>query len=206
MSMQVHIRCRHRVSLQRLVPAFPMSITVATGELSLTRRHFTRVLREGQTIAVPAFESVDLGLTGDMFRPSACVLSLADHHDADARTAARMHAAGVASPVQQLRELVSGTVFRNPQQTWNANVMATTLQTTPHRIRAALFTQGAAFTQLCRTQRLMRALFDAFLLDLSVADLRQRVGWAEGSDLESSFHDWFGISLDTVARLRQGGL
>lgn len=204
--MQVQIRCRSRVSLHRLVPAFPMSITATRGEQTLSRRGFTRPLREGQTIGIPAFESVDLHLTGGIFFPSECTLSLSDSHGVSSKELPAFATGSASAKVQHLRELISGTVFQNPQETWNAKVMATTLQTTPNKIRTALFTQGAAFTQLCRTQRLMRALFDSFLFDLSVADLRQRVGWGDGKDLEASFHDWFGVSLGTVARLREDGL
>ncbi|GJG97720.1 hypothetical protein [Cupriavidus pauculus] len=179
-----------------------MSITAIRGEQTLARRGFTRPLREGQTIGIPAFESVDLHLTGGIFCPSECILCLADGHGVPPIELPALATGGTSAKVQQLRALISGTVFQNPQEAWSANVMATTLQTTPNKIRTALFTQGAAFTQLCRTQRLMRALFDSFLFDLSVADLRQRVGWGDGKDLEASFHDWFGVSLDTVARLR----
>lgn len=200
--MKVQIRCHSRVSLHRLVPAFPLSITAIRGEQTLARRGFTRPLREGQTIGIPAFESVDLHLTGGIFCPSECILCLADGHGVPPIELPALATGGTSAKVQQLRALISGTVFQNPQEAWSANVMATTLQTTPNKIRTALFTQGAAFTQLCRTQRLMRALFDSFLFDLSVADLRQRVGWGDGKDLEASFHDWFGVSLDTVARLR----
>ncbi|WP_235844785.1 hypothetical protein [Cupriavidus agavae] len=195
--MQVHIRCRTTVSLQRLVPAFPMTVTAAAGELTLTRRGFTRVLQGGQRIHVPAFEQVDLLLAGGLFRPAGCVLSLGDEAAASA---------GMDTGLQQLRAVISGTIFQNPQESWNAHLVAQMLQTTPGRVRTALFAQGVAFTQLCRTQRLMRALFDAFLLDVSVADLKKRVGWADDKDLEAPFHDWFGVSLDTVARLREAAL
>lgn len=204
--MQVQIRCRSSVSLHRLVPAFPMSITATRGEQALTRRGFTRPLRQGQTVGIPAFESVDLQLTGGIFCPSECTLSLSDGHGVAPMELSAFATGGASAKVERLHELISGTVFRNPHKPWNANVLASTLQTTPNKIRTALFTQGAAFTQLCRTQRLMRALFDSFLFDLSVADLRQRVGWGEGKDLESAFYDWFGVSLDTVARLRKDGL
>ncbi|MGO4330368.1 hypothetical protein AB4Z48_35165 [Cupriavidus sp. 2TAF22] len=63
-----------------------------------------------------------------------------------------------------------------------------------------------AFTQICRTQRLMRALFESMQFNLSIAELKDRIGWAGPHDLESSFYDWFGVSLQTVSRLREDGL
>ncbi|KAF7962823.1 hypothetical protein AWV80_17110 [Cupriavidus sp. UYMU48A] len=84
--------------------------------------------------------------------------------------------------MQYLRDLISGTVFHRPQEEWNAHILASALKTTPDRIRTTLFMQGAAFTQICRTQRLMRALFESFQFNLSVADLKSRVGWTDSRD------------------------
>lgn len=198
--MQVQIRCRSRVALHRLVPAFPMRITSSCGQQTLLRRGFERALREGQTIYVPAFESIDLHLTGALFCPSVCHLELSGG------VGSLPKASDAASNVQYLRELISGTVFHNPERAWNANVMASTLEMTPRKIRNALFKQGAAFTHLCRTQRLMRALFESIQFNLSVADLKTRVGWADSKDLEASFYDWFGVSLQTVSQLRDDRL
>lgn len=183
-----------------------MHITATEGDQTLTRRGFPRPLREGQSVRIPAFESVDLHLTGGIFYPSECHLVLVDAPIQLQNESPRYATGNANAKVEHLRELISGSVFQNPQEAWNANTMASTLQTTPSRIRTALFTQGAAFTQLCRTQRLMRALFDSFLFDLSVTDLKTRVGWGDGRDLEASFYDWFGVSLQTVARMRQDGL
>ncbi|MWL91508.1 hypothetical protein [Cupriavidus sp. SW-Y-13] len=180
-----------------------MSITADSGELSLTRRGYVRTLRVGQRIAVPAFEQVDLLLTGSLFRPTACVLALGDEEvTASAHPCIGWIDHTARMELHQIRALISGTVFQNPQETWSANRVASMMHTTPRKIRAALFAQGDALTHLCRTQRLMRALFDAFQLDLSVADLKRRVGWGADKDLEATFQDWFGVSLDTVARLR----
>ncbi|KWR88221.1 hypothetical protein [Cupriavidus sp. IDO] len=202
--MQVQIRCRTRVSLYRLIPAFPMRIASFRGQHTLTRRGFARKLHEGHTISIPAFESIDLQLTGGLFCPGACYLELDDAaiDVRDPRSVVKV-VGGTASRVQYLRELISGTVFHHPQEAWNARLMADALDTTPDRIRTALFKQGAAFTQICRTQRLMRALFESMQCSLSVADLKARVGWADGRDLEASFYDWFGVSLQTVSRLRE---
>ncbi|WP_354685506.1 hypothetical protein [Cupriavidus necator] len=205
--MQVQIRCRSRVSLHRLIPAFPMRITSSRGQNTLAARGFARTLREGQTVSVPAFACIDLHLTGGVFSPCVCDLEL-DDDTVDVRDASSVVklGAGTAPRVEYLRDLISGTVFHHPQQEWNARVMAQALQTTPDRIRTALFRQGAAFTQICRTQRLMRALFESIQSNLSVADLKARVGWTDSGDLEASFYDWFGVSLQTVSRLREDGL
>lgn len=185
--MQVQIRCRARISLRRLVPAFPMRITPSRGQHTLTVRGFSRPLREGQAVSIPAFASVDLHLAGSLFSPAECHLELVN----------------TPPDAPHLRDLISGVVFHNPQQAWSASVMASTLHTTPGKIRSTLFTQGAAFTQICRTQRLMRALFESIQGNLSVTDLKARVGWADSRDLEASFYDWFGVSLQTVSRLRE---
>lgn len=201
--MQVQIRCRSRVSLHRLIPAFPLRITASRGQQILAARGFSRTLREGQTVSIPAFASIDLHLAGSLFSPGACDLVL-DDAAVDLHTVMKVGA--TAPKVEYLRELISGTVFHHPQQEWNAQVMASALQTTPDRIRTALFRQGAAFTQICRTQRLMRALFESIQSNLSVADLKARIGWADSRDLEASFYDWFGVSLQTVSRLREDSL
>ena len=201
--MQVQIRSRSRVALHRLVPAFPMRITASRGEQHLTRRGFQRPLREGESVSIPAFESVDLQLTGAIFSPSECRLEL-DGFTVDTATRqihAQVH--DMESRILYLRELISGSVFQEPQKIWNADIVADALQTTPDKIRSALFTQGAAFTQLCRTQRLMRAFFESFQFNLTVADLKARVGWSDAGDLEASFLDWFGVSLQTISRLRE---
>ncbi|WP_240987761.1 hypothetical protein [Cupriavidus taiwanensis] len=201
--MRVQIRCRTHVTLHRLVPAFPMKITARRGEYTLTRRGFSRPLREGQTVGIPAFESIDLHLAGALFSPASCQLELDDVglHALDRHAVLKPR--GTSTNVEYLRDLISGNVFHRPEQEWNANVLANALQTTPDQIRTTLFRQGAAFTQICRTQRLMRALFESIQFKLSVADLRTRVGWTDKRDLEASFYEWFGVSLQTVARLRE---
>lgn len=180
-----------------------MSVTALQGEQYLIRRGYRRALREGQTAEIPAFECVDLQLIGGVFMPSVCRLQLCVPTLPDLGLAAGTIAMGAQGPVGQLRDLISGWVFQNPQQEWSATAMAGALQTTRNKIRAMLFRQGDALTQLCRTQRLMRALFDSLLCDLEVTDLKVRLGWPDTSDLEASFQDWFGVSLQTVSRLRE---
>lgn len=201
--MRVQIRCRTKVSLRRLVPAFPMQITALCGQHILTRRGFSHSLREGQSVSISPFESVDLHLSGGLFSPAACHLELSDAMPEALEMRALVRSGGTLLEVQYLRDLLSGTVFHHPQREWNAHVLATALQTTPSRIRTALFKQGAAFTQICRTQRLMRALFESMQFNLSVSDLMTRIGWTDHKDLEASFYDWFGVSLQTVSRLRE---
>lgn len=204
--MRVQIRCRSRVSLRRLVPAFPMQITASRGQHSLTRRGFSRSLWEGQTVCISPFESIDLHLSGGLFSPAACHLELDDGTLEALESRTLIRGSGTLPKVQYLRDLISGTVFHHPQEEWNAHKLASALKTTPSRIRTTLFMQGAAFTQICRTQRLMRALFESIQFNLSVADLKTRVGWTDSRDLEASFYDWFGVSLQTISRLREDGL
>ncbi|MCA3186232.1 MULTISPECIES: hypothetical protein [unclassified Cupriavidus] len=178
-----------------------MRVTSLRGQQAVARRGFTRPLKEGESVCIPAFESIDIHLAGGVFAPSRCQIDLADTPIAGLHTVPFPSAN--AARIDYLRELISGTVFHNPQQTLNAQAVAKSLDTTPKRIQSALFMQGAAFTQLCRTQRLMRALFDAVQFNVSVADLTSRVGWVDPRDLETSFYDWFGVSLQTVSRLRE---
>lgn len=180
-----------------------MRITASCGQHTLTRRGFSHSLREGQTVSIPPFESIDMHLVGGLFSPAACHLELDDATLEALDMRALIRGGGTLPKVQYLRDLISGTVFHHPQQEWNARVLASALQTTPSKIRSALFMQGAAFTQICRTQRLMRALFESIQFNLSVSDLKTRVGWTDCRDLEASFYDWFGVSLQTVSRLRE---
>lgn len=180
-----------------------MSVTAIRGEQYLIRRGYARALREGQTVNIPAFERVDLQLAGGIFLPSVCRLQLCipAPHESGQREGTRT--VDVQCGDVQLRHVISEGVFQNPQREWSATAMAGALQMTRNKIRTMLFRQGDALTQLCRTQRLMRALFDSLLCDLEVSDLKVRLGWPDTSDLEASFQDWFGVSLQTVSRLRE---
>lgn len=203
--MQVKIRSCSRISLRRLVPAFPMRITSYRGPHGMTRRGFYRTLREGQPVYIPAFEPFDLHVGGSPFASSTCHIELdGARADSSAEVTALMSA--TSRPYgQTLREAISATVFHQPQREWNAELVANALSTTTHCVRRTLFMQGAALTELCRTQRLMRALFESIKMDLSVYELRARIGWPRG-DLEESFYEHFGVSLHTASRLRGGGL
>ncbi|WP_459575397.1 hypothetical protein, partial [Cupriavidus sp. 8B] len=147
-TMRVQISCRTNLSLRRLVPAFPMRITPHQGVHGLTRRGFQRALRDNRTVEVPAFESIDLHFEGSFFAVSTCSVEL-DSPISATLGAARSAAVGTALPkARTLRETISGTVFREPQQAWTAQTVAQALCTTPERIRSGLFMEGAAFTQL----------------------------------------------------------
>lgn len=181
-----------------------MRITPHQGVHRLTRRGFQRTLRGDRTVEVPAFESIDLHFEGSFFAVSTCSVEL-DSPIAATLSAARSAAQDTALPkARTLRETISGTVFREPQRAWTAQTVAEAMCTTPERIRSALFMEGAAFTQLCRTQRLMRAFFEIMQVERSVSDLKDVVGWGGKEDLEGSFYDWFGVSLHAVSRLREG--
>jgi hypothetical protein len=160
----------------------------------------------GLAIDIPAFESIDLQLDGGVFSASGCYLELADGALNEIALGPSHPRVGAPSWAPVLRDMISGTVFHNPRRDWNAHTLAHALSTTPERIRSALFTQGTAFTHVCRTQRLTRALFESMQFKLSVSDLRDRVGWGRKGDMELSFYDWFGVSLQTVSRLREDGL
>nr|WP_261378863.1 hypothetical protein [Cupriavidus gilardii] len=173
------------------------------GDLYLTRRGFRRALRQGETVRIPAFERVDLQLSGGVFVPSMCRLQLCVPSSVATLPPPENAKAAGASGVLYLRDLISGWVFQHPEQEWSVAAMASALQMTRKAVRATLFMQGDALTQLCKTQRLMRALFDSLLCNWSVADLKARLGWPDTSDLEASFQEWFGVSLQTVSRLRE---
>ncbi|MHA7685741.1 helix-turn-helix transcriptional regulator [Cupriavidus sp. PET2-C1] len=163
-------------------------------------------MRVGHSIEVPAFESIDLHLAGNAFSATSCSLELGGKAHGEVGFLITQGTLSDSRWAPYLRDMISGTVFHDPRRDWTADVVANVLSTTPQHIRSALFTKGMAFTQICRTQRLMRALFESMQFKLSVADLKDRVGWAGPHDLESSFYDWFGVSLQTVSRMREDGL
>jgi hypothetical protein len=181
-----------------------MRITPYQGVHKLTRQGFQRTLSDNRTVVVPAFNSIDLHLAGNFFAASTCSIEI-DNPVSTVLSTAWLAAGGAALPkARPLCEVISGTVFHEPHQAWTARTFAEALCTTPERIRRVLFMEGAAFTQLCRTQRLMRAFFEIMQSDCSLSELREVVGWGGKGDLESSFYDWFGVSLRTISRLREG--
>ncbi|WP_432260905.1 hypothetical protein [Cupriavidus sp. TMH.W2] len=201
--MQVKIRSCSRISLTGLVPAFPLRVVFYGGHYGVTRRGFHRALREGQVVDIPAFEPVDLHMGGSLFAASTCRLELDDRRGAVIGTAMASSYEASRRAEHTLRDLISATVFCQPQRAWNAELVARSLSISASSVRRTLFTQGAALTEICRTQRLMRALFESMQTGRPLSDLKAVVGWT-GGDLEESFYERFGVSLHTVSRLRQG--
>ncbi|KHK55881.1 hypothetical protein PI87_12880 [Ralstonia sp. A12] len=195
--MHVQLQCRTPLLLQRLVPAFPVTLTASNTGHSIRQRGYRRLLPVGHPVRVPAFEPFDLQLTGDTFNATGCAIELNEEEATSLEPAAQE---------KVLPVLVSRLIFREPDTPWNAKSTATTLGMEPERLRALLFARGAALSQLCRTQRLMRALFESAQTEMPVGHLKRRIGWPEARDLEVTFYEWFGVSLQTVARLREGGL
>lgn len=195
--MHVQLQCRTSTVLQRLVPAFPMIITAWEPGHSIRQRGYRRYFPTGQPVCMPAFEPFDLELSGHFSGGAGCSVEL----DEDALSP--IEVAGFSAPPPSLPVLLSRMIFRAPERPWNARLIAETLDMRVDRLRQQLFARGAALSQICKTQRLMRAVFESVQTDLPVARIARRIGWAEGGDLEATFHDWFGISLQTVGRLRQ---
>lgn len=195
--MHVQLQCRTPLLLQRLIPAFPVTLIALNTGHSIRQRGYRRSLPVGHPVRVPAFEPFDLQLTGDTFSATGCAIELNEEET----TSLPLSAQEKALPV-----LVSRLIFREPDTPWNAKSTATSLGMEPERLRALLFARGAALSQLCRTQRLMRALFESAQTEMPVGHLKRRIGWPETGDLETTFYEWFGVSLQTVAQLREGGL
>jgi AraC-like DNA-binding protein len=184
--MRVHLQSYSHVSLSRLLPAFPLTIVATRGRSLMRRRGFDRILVPGQRIIVAPFEAIELHLDGAAMQPSSCTMEIQEHP--------------VGSRALPFHHRLSQRVFLHPERAWSADFLADLLNTSPPRIRSMLFSEGAALTDLCRTQRLMRTLFEVLEGKVSARELSGRVGWPPRSDLEPAFYDWFGISL-RAARL-----
>ncbi|BCM04694.1 MULTISPECIES: hypothetical protein [Ralstonia solanacearum species complex] len=191
--MYVQLQCRSPILLQRLMPAFPVTLTARVDGHSICRDTYRRALPAGRPVRMPAFQPFDLQLTGHAFNAAACTLEL-NEGEPD------------ASPEGALPALLSRLIFRAPDTLWNAGSVAHTLGIEPRHLRQLLFARGATLGQLCKTQRLMRALFESAQREIPVGHLKRRIGWPQTRDLEAPFYEWFGVSLQTVARLRGGGL
>lgn len=196
--MYVQLQCRAPLLLQRLVPAFPITLTASDIGHSVRQRGYRRPLPVDQAVRMPAFEPFDLQLSGHAFNASACVIELEE---------AEEEAGSILEPtLAALPALLSRRIFSEPHTSWNAHSAASALGMEPGRLRQLLFARGAALGQLCRTQRLMRALFESTQAEMPIGHLKRRIGWPEARDLEAPFFDWFGVSLQTVARLRSDAL
>ncbi|AMR81049.1 AraC family transcriptional regulator [Cupriavidus nantongensis] len=185
--MHVHLQSSMHASLQQLWLAFPLSVGAERGRVVVRRRGYERVLLAGQQAVIDPFEVFALRLDGSSAQPAACTLE--------------MRGLAPAHPSECLHHRIAKRVFLQPQYAWNAAFIAERLGMSAAQLRRALFAQGTALTDLCRTQRLMRLLFDVMAGDAALADARRRVGWPANGDLDSAFYDRFGVSLEAARRL-----
>jgi hypothetical protein len=185
--MRLQLQSDSHISLFRLFPVFPLTLVVTNGRSLIRRRGFERSLLSGQRIVLEPFEFFELHLDGSAFQPSLCTLEIQGDRTPSAD-----------SPFWHQ---LSHKVFLNPERMWNAELAALALRTTPSGVRRTLFAEGAALTHICRTQRLMRGLFDLLQGATAVQALAHRLGWTRDRDLDSSFYDWFGLSLWSVPHL-----
>ncbi|SDP14973.1 hypothetical protein SAMN04488595_10546 [Ralstonia sp. 25mfcol4.1] len=182
--MRLSIESVLHLRVARLAPAFPVTVTATRGTAVLRRDGFDRMLVPRLPCRVEAFQGFDLLMAGSMAQPAGCRIDIApatDHSD---------------QPL--LHRVLSRRIFLQPDLPWSAGFAAGLLGVSPERIRRALFAEGAAFGDLCRTQRLMRLLFEAPHERAGLPSLKRGVGWPPGQDVESSFHDRFGITLDLL--------
>nr|WP_240990296.1 AraC family transcriptional regulator [Cupriavidus taiwanensis] len=177
-------------SLQQLLLAFPLSVGVGRGRVVVRRRGYERVLLAGQQALIEPFEAFALRLDGSSAQPAACTLE--------------MRGLTPAQASECLHHRIAKRVFLQPQYAWNAAFIAERLGMSAAQLRRALFAQGTALTDLCRTQRLMRLLFDVMAGDAALGEARRRVGWPANSDVDSAFYDRFGVSLEAARRLAGG--
>ncbi|MBP0635553.1 AraC family transcriptional regulator [Cupriavidus sp. AcVe19-6a] len=185
--MRVHLQSPMHISLQRLLLAFPLSVATTQGRVVVRRRGYERVLLPGQEIAVAAFEAVDMHLDGSGAQPAACHLEL--------------HGVMPAAAQAALHHRICKRVFLQPQYAWSAAFIAERLDMSTAQVRRTLFAQATALTDLCRTQRLMRVLFEIMSGHVATADLARFAGWPANSDLHCAFYDRFGLSMDAARRL-----
>lgn len=185
--MRVFLQSYMHVSLHRLLLAFPLSVAAAHGRLVIRRRGYERPLLPGQEVTIEPFDAIDLHLDGSSVQPSACILEIRD------MVPAALHAS--------LHHRICKRVFLQPQYAWSAAFIAERLNLSTAQVRRTLFAQGTALTDLCRTQRLMRVLFEAMAGDVAVSALGRFAGWPATSDLDCAFYDRFGLSMDTARRL-----
>lgn len=188
--MRVQLQAASPVHLFRLQPAFPLVITATRGRTLVRRRGFERVVVPGNPLVIASFEAIDMCLDGGPIQPACCSLEL------------QLQPGSTAG--MSLHHRLSRRVFVEPQHAWSAAFIADLLRGSPAQVRRTLFSEGAALTELCRTQRLMRALFEVLADGAGSAELRRRIGWSPHNDLEAAFYDWFGLSLHAIGRLGTG--
>lgn len=184
--MRLCIESGSHLRLARLAPAFGMTVTATRGTSVMRRDGFARTLVPGVPCMVAPFQAVDLLVAGSMAQPARCRIDIA--------------LASATTGQLALHHELSRRIFLQPELPWTATFAATLLGESPDRIRRTLFAEGAAFGELCRTQRLMRALFES-QRGRAVSALKCSLGWPPGQDLEMSFHDRFGITLDLLRQV-----
>ncbi|PLP96599.1 AraC family transcriptional regulator [Cupriavidus pauculus] len=192
--MRLSIESASHLRLARLVPAFPMTVTATRGTAVMRRNGFARTLVPGLPCIVEPFHGVDLLVTGCAGQPAGCRIEIAPASD--------------TGDHRLLHRALSRRIFLQPDLPWSADFAAELLGESPRQIRRTLFAEGAAFGDLCRTQRLMRLLFESthgHRGHASLGSLKRRMGWPASHDLESSFYDRFGITLDVLRHVTDGG-
>lgn len=182
--LHVLLQSHSHISLSRLLPPFPLTIVAISGTPMIRRRGFNHILTPGRRVDIEPFELVELHLHGGPLQQSGCLIEMREAHS--------------ASTAPALHQRIAQHVFLQPACPWNAEYVAARLQTSSAQIRRALFSEGAALTHICRTQRLMRGLFETGTDKLSMTELKRRIGWPPHGDLEAAFHDWFGLSLQAA--------
>ncbi len=188
--MHLHLLAPLHISLRRLVPAFTLSVRATQGRTIVCLRGYERLLAPGQSATVPAFEGVALHLLGNSTQAASCLVEL--------------YTEPISALGKSLHHHLSRCVFLEPHHTWNATFVAERFGISPARTRRILFSQGTALTDLCRTQRLMRTLFDILTDEMPLGELKRRGGWPTGYDLEAAFHDRFGLTTQAALRLASG--
>jgi len=185
MRVELH-SCQH-ISLRHLLPAFALTVEPTHGRSTIRRRGFERLLVPGQRATIEPFEAVELCLDGSTARPASCILEI--------RPSLPPAIDG------SLHRQISQRVFLQPEYAWNAGFISDLLDIPAHQLRRMLFSEGTALTELCRTQRLMRALLEAMAGQAGTAELKRLVGWPPQGDIEMAFYDRFGISMQTARAL-----
>lgn len=178
-----------------------MKVTSLNGEQIINRQGYSRVIREGQFVRLPAFVSASLILGGSLFKGSHCSLDL----EVINSSILNVESLNDLLHSRPLWEVLSLSVFMNPQEGWSVENIADSLRTTSSRVRRTLFSQGNCFTEICNTQRLMRALFELTGGEYRRCNVASRIGWHQSSDFESCFYDRFKVSADTILGMRFGG-
>lgn len=186
--MHVHLQCHFPVWLHRLLPAFPWVVMPTSGRAVIRLRGFERLLVPGRQLILKPFEPVEVLLDGNYVQPSACTFEVQSDGLSDLREDA-------------LYQDISQRVFLQPQHPWDASHLSELLDMPALKVQRKLFSQGCALTDICRTQRLMRALFEVKQGGNGADALKRRIGWSAHSDLDSVFHDRLGVSLTTARHL-----